>query len=719
MRGTRALLVCVVLVACGGDESPTKAVGDLCYVASDCPDPLVCAFQKCRSQCLSDKDCQAKQHCVGATAPRTGVCIPNEDCELNSDCPDPLVCARNFLCNAQCRGDNDCLKAQYCDRGSCVDREAVPPDSGPQTPGKIGQSCLLNSDCEVGLACLSNLTCGKQCNETRDCLAGQVCVSGLCALPGTTTPDAGGGDAALPPTYGDPCTYSSDCAFPLICRTGGRCGWECNGNADCKITEVCSGGHLCIVPPPDAGSDAPIDTSDGATGKMCTSSSDCDDGVFCNGYERCIGGRCAPPLESPCDSHSSCVKDSCDEATKKCSHVEVTTIDADGDGHIAKACGGDDCNDKDATIYFGAPELCDLKDNDCDGAIDNQAVQIRGASTTTTLGSADRNDLLVTTLGTKFVVFTSNTTSVYAQTFTVDGTGSTESPIVTAKSQMKMFAIANSGDLAALLVDYGNAGDAAVARHLVLVKPDLSVVKDVMLSSPTSDTSYSDGGVSWNGTRFLAAWSRTASGYSGQYSTIEKDGTVTGGIRYLPTYGDAMLSGGPVQVAAVGTISLVGFRVLSTGWNLTTLGVSGDKLSDPVQLATPAIYTTPAATIATASNFVVMTQTASVDAYPITTAGVPGKPSSIAVYGGYQLDATSFGEAIAIGGRNSSDYTMRFAFSWKGLAGPWEYSGPFPVTPATTDVIRVGVMPGPQFGYFYLAAGGDKKLHYQRIGCAP
>ena len=37
--------------------------------------------------------------------------------------------------------------------------------------------------------------------------------------------------------------------------------------------------------------------------------------------------------------------------------------DVDGDGDPAAT----DCDDNDATFYAGAPESCDLQDNDCDG----------------------------------------------------------------------------------------------------------------------------------------------------------------------------------------------------------------------------------------------------------------------------------------------------------------------------------------------------------------
>ena len=51
--------------------------------------------------------------------------------------------------------------------------------------------------------------------------------------------------------------------------------------------------------------------------------------------------------------------------------------DADGDGHGAVACGGDDCDDADPSVFGGsapATEVCDGQDNDCNGSTDDDLV---------------------------------------------------------------------------------------------------------------------------------------------------------------------------------------------------------------------------------------------------------------------------------------------------------------------------------------------------------
>jgi len=70
-----------------------------------------------------------------------------------------------------------------------------------------------------------------------------------------------------------------------------------------------------------------------------------------------------------------------------------TINDADGDTYIDTLFGGDDCNDFDASINPGAPEICDDGiDNDCDGLIDGDDPDCVTTTTSTTTSTTTPGD---------------------------------------------------------------------------------------------------------------------------------------------------------------------------------------------------------------------------------------------------------------------------------------------------------------------------------------
>ena len=56
----------------------------------------------------------------------------------------------------------------------------------------------------------------------------------------------------------------------------------------------------------------------------------------------------------------------CTTDTKTSVEDMVMLVDADGDGFISQ----EDCNDRDASIFPSAQEICDGVDNNCDDEID-------------------------------------------------------------------------------------------------------------------------------------------------------------------------------------------------------------------------------------------------------------------------------------------------------------------------------------------------------------
>ena len=89
------------------------------------------------------------------------------------------------------------------------------------------------------------------------------------------------------------------------------------------------------------------------------------------------------------DGDNTCTGD-CDDTD-----AFLNTLDADGDGFMTcdDGSGETDCDDTDAAVYPGAPDVCDdIDDNDCDGVADAQVVDDDGDGYTECEGDCDDTD---------------------------------------------------------------------------------------------------------------------------------------------------------------------------------------------------------------------------------------------------------------------------------------------------------------------------------------
>jgi MYXO-CTERM domain-containing protein len=135
--------------------------------------------------------------------------------------------------------------------------------------------------------------------------------------------------------------------------------------------------------------------------------------------------------------------------------------DADGDTFIDILCGGDDCDDTNLSIFPGAPELCDTIDSDCDGLDDANDLDIGATTTASTMTTVDGQAISNTNpLTTSTIEFaTALTDPVVDVNVTLNITHSWDSDLdVTLTSP--------AGTIVELFSDVGGSGDDFTATVL-------------------------------------------------------------------------------------------------------------------------------------------------------------------------------------------------------------------------------------------------------------
>lgn len=163
-------------------------------------------------------------------------------CLLNSDCEEGLACVFE-RCHIQCQSSLDCPLASDGTQLRCVLGEK--PSHVCQL--EDDRDCAYHSECRGRQLCGPDGQCRDECLDDRDCVGGQVCLpEGICADP---TELAGGElTPTMPPggqSTGFPCAYDSQCeglapeGGPPFVCVDRGCNYGCFDNVDCEPGSVC------------------------------------------------------------------------------------------------------------------------------------------------------------------------------------------------------------------------------------------------------------------------------------------------------------------------------------------------------------------------------------------------------------------------------------------------------------------------------------------------
>jgi hypothetical protein len=281
---------------------------------------------------------------------------------------------------------------------ACGTRPTAPVDDGAPDDAPAGETgarfCTNDEDCPLGHVCRAGVcedagatSAGLPCASDADCGEGFLCApsTGLCVArtvdsdPGPISPGEDPGDCEPGATAHCGESKVGECRWGLTTCTGERAWGPCLDSIG-PSEDVCDGRDNDCDSAVDEDYDLAVDALNcGACGVVC---------AYAHAEPVCAGGRCAM---GPCDAGfvdlDGDPSNGCEYACAVSNGAEEACDGRDNDCDGATdeeqpdaACGAGECRRQVASCAYGAPvkcvagdpapEVCDGKDNDCDSSVD-------------------------------------------------------------------------------------------------------------------------------------------------------------------------------------------------------------------------------------------------------------------------------------------------------------------------------------------------------------
>src|SRR3989304_6883411 len=368
-------------------EVCNDSIDNDCDGATDCADTnCAAACQQVSYYCDNDSDTY-KDASLDGTCTGTGCQPAGCQTTVGNDCNDTdaaihpgaveLCDGKNNDCNgATADGSGESWYGTACDgpdtdlckEGTygCTGGAQVCSDATGNTvevcTGGLDEDCdtatdCADSDCNGNPACPSvNYYCDNDSDGYKDASVDGTCAGAGCQPAGCqTTPgnDCNDTDAAIHPGAVELCDgKNNDCNGATADGSGESWyGTACDG----PDTDLCKEGTYGCTGGAQVCSDATGNTVEVCTGGL---DEDCDTAIDC-ADTNCTGNPACQSVSHYCDNDSDGYKDASVDGT------------CTGTGCQPAGCQvtpGNDCNDTDNAIHPGAAELCDGKNNDCNGS---------------------------------------------------------------------------------------------------------------------------------------------------------------------------------------------------------------------------------------------------------------------------------------------------------------------------------------------------------------